>query len=176
MWFDCEEWGYVYCPLMPLAQAGEPTNLYGHRVGVYVYTCEEGYEYGYDAETTVIVEGEDSAPVCQHVPYVGVGGTQVPGTGETHCTEDVRGTRSVDTSVPRLIPAAGLVVIYPCPNPALECQGWEAGYMYTSFWTVSATCWNSGGGMSNGLTEYGAYTRVDDVWIYQLQCDAPRWS
>jgi hypothetical protein len=176
MWFDCEDWGYIWCELTPLAQVGEPTSLYGHRVGVYAYTCP--HEYGYHAQTSVIVADENLAPGCHYVPYLSVGGVQVPGTGETYCNgEDLRGAYDVDLDTPNAVPAAGLVVVYPCPNGGLlECWGWDAGYEFTSPWTLVATCWNSSGSMSNGLTDKASYVRVDDNWVYPLQCNAPRWT
>ena len=89
----------ISCEVTPLVEMGN-VHYHGYRSGVYLYQC--------DTAEGIHAQNSFSPPVCQHVPYLAVGGTKIPGTDQTYCAGDI-----LDVDTPAVIPAIGVLIVHP---------------------------------------------------------------
>ena len=158
----------------PLAEEGNPTEgAYGYRVGVYLYQCPN--DEGIHSETFVETNHPAGPPQCEHVPYLAVAGTQVPGTDADYCSPDVQGQYPVHVDVAHTTPVTGVFVVYPC-LPVASC-GFDASYTYFEAQPRDGygpigdpTCMGRGSLLGAGVVPTG-YAEVESTTIQYLGCN-----
>jgi hypothetical protein len=108
-------WTPIECTIVSLAELGEPTSVNDYRQGVYAYTCETAGSVAWSPSASTSTDLGD--PTCAPVPYLSVGGNQVPGTGETHCTpQRVEESRRETVESDDVIPSTGIFIVYVEPT------------------------------------------------------------
>lgn len=93
----------IECDVTPLVEIGEPT-IHGYRHGVYAYECDASSGVG-----MTVVGADFGGTKCQYVPYLAVGGEQVPGTDETYCSPP---EAYVPAESPEVVPSTGVFIVY----------------------------------------------------------------